>query len=145
MTFLLDTNVLSEMRKPATAAKTKTRIDPHVAAWLRSVPASALYLSVISILEVDIGILLLERRDARQAQVLRRWLEQNVLTAFRGRICDVNLAVARHAARLHIPNPSEDRDALIAATAAVQQMTVVTRNVAHFASLGVPLLNPWES
>jgi predicted nucleic acid-binding protein len=144
MNFLLDTNVLSEMRKPAMAARTKARLDPRVAQWLQSVPASSLHLSVISILEIEIGILLLERRDAAQARILRTWLENRVLSAFRGRIHEIDLAVARHAAPLHVPDPSEDRDALIAATAAVHKMTVVTRNVTHFTPLGVPILNPWE-
>ena len=144
MNFLLDTNVLSETRKPAATARTRARIDPRVAQWLLSVPASALHLSVISILEIEIGILRLERCDAGQARVLRAWLENRVLPAFRGRIHEIDLAVVRRAAPLHVPNPSEDRDALIAATAAVHKMTVVTRNVGHFEPLGVRVLNPWE-
>lgn len=144
MTYLLDTNVLSEMRKFTKARGLRARIDPHVAAWVQSVPASSLYLSVITILELEIGILLIERRDAVQGQVLRTWLDRHVTPAFDGRILAVDVAVAKRAATLHVPNPLEDRDALIAATAAVHQMTVVTRNIHHFERAGVPLFDPWQ-
>ena len=135
--FLLDTNVLSELRR-------RERTDRNVAIWARSVPASDLYLSAITLLEVEMGVLLLARRDAAQAQVLRSWFDISVMPAFAGRILAVDAAVALRCARLHVPDRRAERDALIAATALVHRMTVVTRNTADFQPMGVELLNPWE-
>jgi predicted nucleic acid-binding protein len=136
--FLLDTNVVSELRK-AKAGKA----DLNVVAWAEGVQASSLFLSAISILELETGILLLERRDAAQGAVLRTWLDGYVLPAFSGRILAVDTVVAQCCARLHVPDPCAERDGLIAATALVHGMTVVTRNLADFASTRVPALNPW--
>jgi predicted nucleic acid-binding protein len=137
--FLLDTNVVSELRK-AKAGKA----DLNVVAWAEGVQASSLFLSAISILELETGILLLERRDAAQGAVLRTWLDGYVLPAFSGRILAVDTVVAQCCARLHVPDPCAERDGLIAATALVHGMTVVTRNLADFTSTRVPALNPWE-
>jgi predicted nucleic acid-binding protein len=137
--FLLDTNVVSELRKIRLG-----KADPHVVAWADSVDAGDLYLSVISIQELEIGILLLERRDPAQGALLRSWLNGHVLPAFAGRILDVDSAVALRAARLHLPDPRPVRDGLIAATALVHGMTVVTRNLADFDPSGVATLNPWS-
>ena len=134
--FLLDTNVVSELRK--------TQADPAVVAWARSVPAYKLYISAITLLEIETGILRLERRDPGQAATLRNWLEVHVMAAFAGRVLSVDGAVARRCARLHVPNRSNECDALIAATALVHDMTVVTRNTRDFAFSGAPVLNPWE-
>ncbi|GAB3490058.1 PIN domain-containing protein [Nocardiopsis coralliicola] len=139
MNYLLDTNVLSELRKP------EGRCAPAVAAWVGARHPSSLYLSVITVLEVEIGIRRLECRDLPQARRLRRWLEDDVLDAFSGRIVPVDIDVARRAATLHVPDPQPERDAYIAATAQVRGMTVATRNTADFASTGVALLNPWEA
>lgn len=137
--FVLDTNVVSELRK-AKAGKA----DLNVAAWASGVPAAALFVSAITILELETGVLLVQRRDPRQGALLRVWLDQHVLTAFSGRVLPVDTAVAQRCASLHVPDPRAERDALIAATALVHGMTVVTRNVADFAATGAPLLNPWE-
>jgi predicted nucleic acid-binding protein len=137
--FLLDTNVVSELRKIRLG-----KADPHVVAWADSVDAGDLYLSVISIQELEIGILLLERRDPAQGALLRSWLNGHVLPAFAGRILDVDSAVALRAARLHVPDPRPVRDGLIAATALVHGMTVVTGNLADFDPSGVATLNPWS-
>ena len=134
--FLLDTNVVSELRK--------TQADPAVVAWARSVPAYKLYISAITLLEIETGILRLERRDPEQAAPLRNWLEVHVMSAFAGRVLSVDGAVARRCARLHVPDRSNECDALIAATALVHDMTIVTRNTQDFALSGAPLLNPWE-
>lgn len=139
MRFLLDTNVVSELRKIRLG-----KADPHVVAWADSVDAGDLYLSVVSIQELEIGILLLERRDPAQGALLRSWLNGHVLPAFAGRILDVDSAVALRAARLHVPDPHPVRDGLIAATALVHGMTVVTRNLADFDPSGVATLNPWS-
>lgn len=136
--FLLDTNVVSELRKAKVG-----RADANVTAWARTVPAGSLFLSAITLLELETGVLRVERRDLQQGAVLRAWLERHVLPAFAGRILPVDLAVAQRCARLHVPDPRAERDALIAATALVHGMTVVTRNVSDFESTGVPLLNPW--
>lgn len=136
--YLLDTNVVSELRK-AKAGKA----DRNVTAWAASVPAAGLFLSAISILELETGILLVERRDPAQGAVLRAWLDDHVLPAFAGRVLPVDTVVAQRCARLHVPDPRSDRDALIAATALVHGLTVVTRNVADFAPTGVALVNPW--
>ena len=144
MMYLLDTNVLSESRKASRKRTGAAKLDPNVQKWFASVDASSLYLSAISILELEIGWLLVERRDAAQGSVLRRWLRDRVLPAFADRILPVDVAVAQRCAALHVPNPLEDRDSLIAATALVHGMTVVTRNTAHFQRTGVALLNPWQ-
>lgn len=145
MTYLLDTNVVSEMRKAGSGQGRDTKIDLHVQSWLLSVEASSLYLSVITILELDIGRLLLERRDRAQGAVLRKWMLERVLPAFSGRILSVDLTVAKRCAELHVPDPMNDRDSLIAATALVHGMTLVTRNVSHFGRTSVEILNPWAA
>lgn len=136
--YLLDTNVVSELRKGKKA-------DPRVRMWAQRLPAASLYLSAISILELEIGILLIERRHRKQGTVLRAWMDGHVLPAFSGRILAIDAAVAQRCAALPVPNPRSDRNALIAATALVHGMTVVTRNVSHFRPTGVALVNPWES
>ncbi len=135
--FLLDTNALSELRR-------RDRTDPKVAEWADDIHPSDLFLSVITILEIEAGTLLLERRDKAQGAVLRAWIDKRVLPTFEGRILPVDTAIALRCARLHVPNPRAERDALIAATALVHNLKLVTRNVADFAPMGVDLLNPWE-
>lgn len=136
--FVLDTNVISELRKARSG-----KADPSVVRWATSVPVGALFLSAITILELETGVLLLERRDAMQGGTLRKWFNEQVLPAFSGRILSVDCAVALQCARLHIPDPRAERDALIAATAMVHGMSIVTRNVADFSSTGVAIINPW--
>ncbi len=134
--FLLDTNVISELRRSDKAA-------PRVLAWASAAPLATFFLSSISVLELELGVLLVERRDAVQGGVLRAWLDGQVLPRFEGRVLGVDTAVALQCARLHVPDPRAHRDALIAATAMVHGMTVATRNVADFAPTGVPTFNPW--
>lgn len=136
--FLLDTNVVSELRKVRLG-----RADRNVALWAEGVETAALYLSAITVQELEIGVLLAERRDPPQGAVFRRWFEDQVLPAFAGRVLPVDTAVARRSAVLHVPDPVPFRDSLIAATALVHHMTLVTRNVADFQASGVELLNPW--
>ena len=138
--FLLDTNVLSELRKLG-----DHRAHPAVADWVARQNASGIYLSALTLMELEIGILRIERRDAPQGILLRRWMDEHVLPEFRDRILPIDAAVAVRCARLHVPDPRAERDALIAATALVHGMTVVTRNVADFTATGVTLLNPWNS
>jgi predicted nucleic acid-binding protein len=138
--YVLDTNVLSELRP-----RRNRESDPRVIAWARSVSPSSLYLSVICIFELQMGILQKQRTDQAQASVLRSWLTDYVMRSFSDRILPVDTAVALRCAALHVPDPFSYRDSLIAATALVHSMTVVTRNVSHFARSGVKVLNPWEA
>ena len=136
--FLLDTNVISELRRPDKA-------DRNVVAWASSIPAASFFVSAISILEIELGALLIARKDAGQGAVLRAWIDHQILLRFDGRILAVDTAVAQRCARLHVPDPRSERDALIAATAMVHGLTVVTRNVADFEPTGVALVNPWAA
>src|SRR5216110_1123769 len=136
--FILDTNVVSELRK---AKKT----HQNVKKWAQPLSAAGLYISVISVLELEIGILLIERRDQEQGRILRTWMDRHVLPTFSGRILAIDTAVAQRCAMLHVPNSRSDRDALIAATALVHGLTVATRNVADFEGMGIGVQNPWDS
>src|SRR6201993_1208119 len=136
--YILDTNIVSELRKGKKA-------DRNVRVWAQTLPAASLYLSVVSILELEMGILLVERRDPKQGGILRAWMDGHVLTSFSGRILAIDTVVAQRCAALHVPNPRSERDALIAATALVHSMTVVSRNVSHFQPTGVAVVNPWQS
>lgn len=136
--YLLDTNVLSELRK-----RRSGKINPAVEAWAGTIDQADMYLSVVTIMEVELGIALLERRDARQAGVLRLWLHEKVMPAFTGRILPIDTTIALRCARLHVPDTKSERDAWIAATGLSHDLTVVTRNLADFAGTGVTLLDPW--
>ena len=136
--FVLDTNVVSALRRPG-------RLAPEVLAWASAVPLASFFLSSITVLELELGTLLMERKDADQGAVLRAWIDRQVLPRFEGRILAVDTAVARRCARLHVPDPRAERDALIAATALEHGMTVATRNVADFAPTGVRIVNPWDA
>lgn len=135
--FLLDTNVISELRRADKA-------DRNVLAWASAVPAASFFLSAISILEIELGARRIQRKDAAQGAVLRTWIDDQILVRFEGRILAIDLAVAQRCAELHVPNPRAERDALIAATALVHGLTVVTRNADDFEPTGVMLLNPWH-
>ena len=135
--YLLDTNVLSEMRRDG-------RIDPRVAAWSHRTHPADLFLAAITILEIETGALLIARRDPLQGGRLRTWIDHKVLPAFEGRILPFDTDVALRCATLPVPDPRAERDAMIAATALVHRLKVVTRNVADFAPLGVEIVNPWQ-
>jgi predicted nucleic acid-binding protein len=136
--YVLDSNVVSELRRP-------NRADPCVLDWAARTSVSRHYLSAVTVLEIELGILRVERRDHAQSAVLRDWLERQILPAFEDRILAFDTAVARRCAALHVPDPRPERDALIAATALAHGMTVVTRNVVDFAGTGVTLVNPWDA
>lgn len=136
--FILDTNVVSELRK-AQAGKA----DANVVAWAAAQDPAALFLSAITLLELEMGVRLAERRDSTQGAVLGAWMTDRVLPAFAGRVLPVDGPVALCYATLHVPDPRSDRDALIAATGIIHAMPIVTRNVADFEPTGVKILNPW--
>lgn len=138
--FLLDTNVVSELRKAGSG-----KADPNVVAWLSARDAAACYVSAVTLMELDLGILLMERRDPAQGARLRVWMEDHVLPEFSERTIPIDRAVALACARLHVPDPRPERDAFIAASALVHGMTIVTRNVADFAPMGVGVVNPSEA
>ena len=137
--FVLDTNVVSELRKVRLG-----KANTNVTAWVESVDAADLFVSAITIMELELGVLSIERKDATQGAMLRFWLEQQVLLEFARRTLPVDTAVAQRCARLHVPDKRSERDALIAATALVHGMTVVTRNTADFVPTGVSLIDPWQ-
>src|SRR5262245_21875706 len=125
--YLLDTNVVSELRKAGDG-----KADAKVTAWLSSVDAGTFFLSAITLMELEIGVLLIERRDRAQGARLRAWMDHRILSEFAERTLPVDSAVALRCGRLHVPDPRSERDAYIAATALVHGMAVVTRNVADF-------------
>ena len=138
--FVLDTNVVSELRKVRSG-----KANPGVAAWAETVSSAELFISAITIQELEHGVLLMERSDPTQGALLRAWLDQSVTAAFTNRVIAVDERVARSAAALHVPNPAPFRDALIGATALVHKMTVVTRDLKDFRRFhGVDVLNPWN-
>lgn len=137
--YLLDTNVVSEFRKLGSG-----QINSNVKIWAEETDPELMFLSAISILELEIGVLQVERRDKKQGQVLRKWLSKYVLPAFSERVLPIDLAVAQRCAALHVPNPKSDRDALIASTAIEHRMTIVTRNISDFSQSGVKIFDPWR-
>lgn len=136
--YLLDTNVISEMRKADQA-------DPQVQRWSRSSSADQEFISIVTLYELEIGVLRMERRDPLQGARLRQWLKLQILPTFNDRMLLFDRQVAVMAATLQVPNPRCERDCYIAATALVHNMAVVTRNVRDFEGMGVRIVNPWES
>ncbi len=134
--FVLDTNVVSEMRR-------QEKMHPKVYAWAKRTPLASMYLSAVTLMELELGVLRIERKDARQGALLRWWLEKRVLGEFEGRILPLDVASARHCAQFHVPDPKPERDAMIASTAMAHGMIAVTRNVADFRQMGVATMNPW--
>ena len=135
---LLDTNVITELRKLGDG-----KAAARVAAWVSDRDAASFYISALTLMELEIGILRIERRDAVQGKRLRMWMDGHVLPEFLGRTLPVDSDVALKCARLHVPDPRAERDALIAATAIVHGMTVVTGNMADFATTGAEVIDPW--
>ncbi len=137
--YLLDTNVVSELRKVR-----QGKADPGIMRWAAGIASSDLYISVITVQELEIGVMLAERGDREKGKILRFWFENRVLPAFKHRILPVDTQISRYSAKLHVPNPRPIRDAFIAATGLVYGMTVVTRNVCDFEPMEVSFINPWE-
>lgn len=134
--YLLDTNVLSELRR-------KKKADRRVLAWSESVDSADLYISAVTLFEVQAGALRLKRRDIKQGDMLLTWIAQTVLPTFASRILPYDAEAALLCAKMHVPDPKPDRDSMIAATALTNDMIVVTRDMRDFAGMGVTLLDPW--
>jgi len=139
LTFLLDTNVISELRKAGDG-----RADTNVTAWVAAQDATTFLVSAITILELERGVLSVQRRDPKQGGRLRKWLDDHVRPQFAGRILPIDDAIATRCAQLHIPDRRNEADALIAATALVHNLSVVTRNVKDFHETGVVFIDPWQ-
>jgi toxin FitB len=135
--FLLDTNILSALRRP-------DRADPSLLKFAAERLGGGAFISAVSVMEIEYGALLLARRDKLQSAMLTEWLEGKLLPEYSSRTLDVTLAAARRCAALHVSNPQPCRDAFIAATALVHGLTLVTRNTKDFLTTGIKLLNPWE-
>jgi len=137
--YLLDTNVVSELRKVGDG-----KADANLTKWVRGQNPNELFISAITILEIERGILSIQRRDAAQGSRLRGWMDSRVRPEFAERILPVDDAVATRCAHLHIPDRRNEADALIAATALVHGLTVVTRNIQDFYDTGAIVIDPWQ-
>lgn len=137
--FLLDTNVISELRKVKSG-----KADKNVAKWSKTVDANDLFISVITLQEIELGIVLMERKDAKQGALLRKWFSDQVIPTFAERTLVVDAAVAKKCAEINAESIRPYRDGFIAATARVHRMTLVTRDVGDFEGTGVQLANPWQ-
>lgn len=135
--YLLDTNVISELRRRTTA-------DVNVQGWADRTPVAQCFLSVITMHEIQLGALLKARKDGPQGAQLHAWIDDDILPRFDGRILPIDTAIALRSAALHVPDPRPQVDAFIAATALVHGMTLVTRNVVDFERTGIEVINPWE-
>lgn len=135
MSYVLDTNVVSALRVRGR--------NPTVEEWAKSIPAMELFVTAPTIAAIERGVIVRERSDVAQGEVLRRWFTSHVLPTFADRVLPFDLLAARVLATFRVPEHAPLDDALIAAIAQANRMTVVTRNLGHFEPLGVHCHNPW--
>ena len=135
--FLLDTNVISELRHGKPHQSTAVR------SWAEEQPVQQLYLSSITVLELQMGVLRMERKDRSQGNVLRVWLDA-VFQQFDGQVLPFAAETARRCDAMHVPDAKNMRDSMIAATALQHGLAVVTRNVGDFEGSKIKLINPWK-
>lgn len=137
--YLLDTNVVSEFRKVLS-----NKADPKFVRWQMNIMPQLFYISAITVMELNIGILGKEHKDAVQGRILRSWFDNQVLPAFDGRILPIDTSTALICSKMHIPDNRSFRDALIGATAKNNGLTMVTRNVKDFKDMDLTIINPWD-
>jgi predicted nucleic acid-binding protein len=137
--FILDTNVISELRKAGSG-----KADHNAVSWLSQQNAKNSYVSAITLMEIEFGILRIVQRDTSQGKLLRQWMDYHILPEFSERTIAVDSTIALRSAALHVPDPRPERDAFIAAFALVHRMVIVTRNVANFLPMGVTVIDPWN-
>jgi toxin FitB len=135
MTYLLDTNIVSELRK--------RQPNPYVLSWYETVRSADLYLSVLTIGEIRLGVERLRRRDIGQAGLIEEWLDE-LRVSYGDHIVDIDTGIAEEWGRLNVPDPLPVVDGLLAASARVRRWILVTRNVGDLQRTGVELLNPFE-
>lgn len=136
MNYVLDTNVISALRVRGR--------EPRVEAWVATVPVTDLYVTALTMAEIEKGVTAKERTDPAQGETLRRWFEEYVLPAFEMRILPFDLTAARQLSKYRVPEHAPYDDALIAAITEANQMTLVTRNTKHFKPLGIDCIDPWS-
>lgn len=137
--YLLDTNIISEIRKLA-----KNKCDKNVADWVRSTSKDLMFTNAVVMMELERGVMSIERKDTTQGELLRHWFEMDVKPAFHGKILKIDEKTAQICAKLHIPDHAPENDAWIAASAIQHNLVLVTRNTVDFARTGVKLFNPFE-
>ncbi len=137
--YLLDTNVISELRKIP-----KGTDDENVCAWAKSVDSALMFMSCVTVFEIELGIQLHRRKDVVQSAVYHEWFHGHVIPLFAGRVLPINEKIALIAAELNIPDRRPINDGYILATGIVHQLTIVTRNEKDFNDAGVKVFNPWN-
>lgn len=139
MKWFLDTNVISELR-----LSPSKKINPNFAKWAETIHRNDCYTSVVVLMEVERGVMRMERKDPHQGKGLRQWFEHFVKTYFENRVLKIDRTTAQICAKLHIPNVRPENDAWIAASCIQHNLPLVTRNVADFQNLGIELINPFD-
>lgn len=138
--YLLDTNIISEMRKVKSG-----KANPNLTAWLAQQDSNSFYTSAVVMMELERGILGIERKDPQQGRALRAWFDSMAAALLAGRVLPINETTAAICAKLHIPDRSPENDAWIAATARQYGLTLATRNTKDFEPMGIRLCNPFEA
>ncbi len=140
--YLFDTSAITELRKAKHKNK-KFKADPGLIEWVKHVDHSTIYVSSIAFMEIEIAILSMEKKNKHQGKLLRNWFDELVKPAFDGRVIAFDQAIALKCAALRVPDPHRMRNAIVAATALVHKMILVTKNEKDFIYTGVDIVSPW--